>query len=196
MADSGDLGKPSLEDNDVLSRIREGDRDAHSEIMRRYGNYVYSIARRVLSDERLAEEAAQDAFLKAFRSLDDFRGESRFSTWLYRITWTTSISKHRAEVRHRSDGLEDNTEQLASSSSSFDSIAQDNRKQLIQIALKQLRPEEAVVLTLFYLEEQQLTEIAEVVGSNVNAVKVRLHRARKHLRAVLQKQLREEVQSL
>ena len=79
-------------DNEILSRVLQGDQQAYAEIVKRYQSFVFTIALRYTPNREDAEEIAQDSFVKAYRSLSDFRGESKFSTWLYTIVTTTSLT--------------------------------------------------------------------------------------------------------
>src|SRR6476661_8116774 len=79
-------------DNEILSRVLQGDQQAYAEIVKRYQSFVFTIALRYTPNREDAEEIAQDSFVKAYRSLSDFRGEAKFSTWLYTIVTTTCLT--------------------------------------------------------------------------------------------------------
>ncbi|HJS55905.1 MAG TPA: sigma-70 family RNA polymerase sigma factor, partial [Chitinophagaceae bacterium] len=81
-----------LGDNEIISRVLQGEQNAYAELVNRYQNYVFTLILRMIKSREDAEEVAQDVFVKAYRSLADFRGESKFSTWLYTITNTTCIT--------------------------------------------------------------------------------------------------------
>ncbi len=81
-----------LGDNEVISRVLQGEQNAYAELVTRYQGYVFTLVMRMIKSREDAEEVAQDVFIKAYRSLADFRGESKFSTWLYTITNTTCIT--------------------------------------------------------------------------------------------------------
>lgn len=184
-------------DSADIARARAGDRRGFESLLSRYRDYVFTIARRVLHDEQWAEEAAQDAFVKAFQHLDTFRGDAKFSTWIYRIAWTTAISKLRSERRHRADDLEGAARTIADGGADgFTQVEASERRRVIDEALDRLKPEESLALSLFYLQDRPLAEIAEIVGDTVNTVKVRLFRARKRLGAMLEGQLLGELNEL
>jgi len=175
-------------DSDIIEGILRGEEHGYAILLQRYRTRVYSLALRILRQPEEAEEAAQDAFIRAFRSLDRFEGRSRFSTWLYRITYNSAIS-HAARLRRQPP-----TEELEEEEHRSDALPSDLRieqlelRDLVTDAIKVMRPEYAVVLTLFYLQEQGYEEIAEITGMPLGTVKNRLHRARAQLRrAVIRK---------
>jgi RNA polymerase sigma-70 factor (ECF subfamily) len=187
------------EDMDVIARVLNGDHQAFSVLVERYQAFVFTIAMRYIKTRENAEEVAQDVFVKAYRSLADFRGASKFSTWLYTITTTTCLSflrKRKPEV-HSLDG--ENMFELAGSRDSgmrADQIEQKNRVTMVNEAIKMLSPDDAQVITLFYKGEQSLEEIARIIGKETNAVKVQLHRARGRLKEKMQTHYREEVNDI
>src|SRR5687767_9897921 len=90
-----------LSDIEIISKVIQGEHNAYADLVSRYQNYVFTLTLRLIKSREDAEEIAQDVFVKAYRSLADFRGESKFSTWLYTITNTTCITflrKKKLEV--------------------------------------------------------------------------------------------------
>ena len=179
-----------------IQSIQSGDARGYQSLLKRHRARVFTVAKRVVGDHQLAEEVAQDAFVKAFKSLGEFRGDARFSTWLYRITCTTAISCLRKEKKHRGhadmDDLTDVGDYSAAFPDGYKTVAMSEQKTMIQSALARLKPEQSLALTLFYLQERSLAEIADVTGEEMNTVKVRVFRARQHLGAILQKDLHKE----
>ena len=184
------------QDQADIQKILAGDARGYRSLLQRHRSRVFTVAKKVVGDQQLAEEVAQDVFIKAFKSLEEFRGEAKFSTWLYRIAWTTAISTLRREKRHR--GHEDVTlrEDLDDPSPAFPdgfkSVALAEQKELIDRALQGMKPEERFVLTLFYLEERSLNEIADITGEEVGTIKVRLFRSRQRMAGRLQLDLQNE----
>jgi len=186
-------------DNEIIGLVLQGNEQAFALLVERYKNFVFTIVLRYLKSREDAEEVAQDVFIKAFRSLADYKGASKFSTWLYTICTTTSITylrKKKQEVvsldnekvlaaADRTDGL--HTGQVLETKS---------RAVLVNEAIKLLGPEDAAVLTLFYKGEQTLEEMGRVLGKETNAVKVQLHRARARLKEKMLKYYSEEVKNL
>jgi RNA polymerase sigma-70 factor (ECF subfamily) len=188
-----------LNDNELISRVLKGDQQAYAGLVSRYQNYVFTLALRFTKNREDAEEVSQDIFIKAYRSLADFRGDSKFSTWLYTIVNTTCITflrKKRMEV-HSLDN-----EKVFEVADSVDSglranlVEQKSRVAMVNNAIGMLNPDDAEVLTLFYKGEQSLEEIAMILGIEANTAKVRLHRARTRLKEKMEKHFAEEVKDL
>jgi RNA polymerase sigma-70 factor (ECF subfamily) len=146
-----------------------------------------------------AEEISQDCFVKAYRSLSDFRGDSKFSTWLYTIVTTTCLTflrKKKLEV-HSLDN-----EKVFEAADSLDSgmranqIEQKSKVAMVNQAIALLSPDDANIITLFYKGEQSLEEIAQILDLETNTVKVRLHRARQRLKEKMEKHFSAELSDL
>jgi RNA polymerase sigma-70 factor (ECF subfamily) len=186
-------------DMDIISLVLKGDQKAYAILVERYQNYVFTIVLRYVKSREDAEEVAQDIFIKAYRSLADFKGTAKFSTWLYTITTTTCITflrKKKLEVHSL-----DNEKVLATADNidggmSANQIEQKSKVQMVNEAIKLLSPEDAEVITLFYKSEQTLEEIAHILGIEPNTVKVRLHRARTRLKERMQKHFSAEVRDI
>ena len=188
-----------LNDNELISRVLKGDQQAYAGLVNRYQNYVFTLAMRFTRNREDAEEVSQDIFVKAYRALADFRGASKFSTWLYTIVNTTCITflrKKRLEV-HSLDN-----EKVFEVADSMDSgmranlVEQKSRLSMVHNAIEMLNPDDAEVLTLFYKAEQTLEEIAVILGIEANTAKVRLHRARTRLKEKMEKHFAEELKDL
>jgi RNA polymerase sigma-70 factor (ECF subfamily) len=186
-------------DNEILSSVLRGDQQAYAEIVKRYQNFVFTIALRYTPNREDAEEIAQDCFVKAYRSLADFRGESKFSTWLYTIVTTTCLTflrKKKLEV-HSLDN--ERVFEMADSQDSgmgANQVEQKSRISMVNRAIALLSPDDAQIITLFYKGEQSLDEIGQILGIDPNTVKVRLHRARQRLKDKMEKHFTAEVRDL
>jgi RNA polymerase sigma-70 factor (ECF subfamily) len=188
-----------LGDNEIISRVLQGEQNAYAELVSRYQSYVFTLILRMVKSREDAEEIAQDVFVKAYRSLADFRGESKFSTWLYTITNTTSITflrKKKLEV-HSLDN-EKVFEVADSKDSGFRAnlIEQKSRVNMVNEAIAMLGPDDAEIITLFYKAEQNLEEISRILRLETNTVKVRLHRARARLKEKMEKNFSEEIKNI
>jgi RNA polymerase sigma-70 factor (ECF subfamily) len=186
-------------DIEIISRILSGDSNAYGELVKKYQNYVFTLAFRFTHNREDAEEVAQDIFIKAFKSLADFKGNSKFSTWLYTIVYTTSITflrKKRLETTSIDD--ENTFLQLENQDGGFNAnaVEQKSKMAMLNQAIKMLSPDDAQLITLFYKGEQTLEEIATILGVEANTVKVRLHRARTRLKEKMEKHLRQEYKEL
>ena len=183
-------------DIEVISRVIRGDQQAYAELVHRYKDYVFTLALRFCKNREDAEEVSQDIFIKVYRSLADFKGTSKFSTWLYTITYNTSVTflrkKKKMDVRSIDD---DHTFlQLENQESSFSAnqMEQKSRVNHVNQAIGKLSTDDAQIITLFYKMEQSLEEIGVILGLEPNTVKVRLHRARQRLKEKLEKDYRIE----
>lgn len=183
-----------LEEQSVIAAVRNGDQRAFAWLVRRYEHMVFTICDRVLRNREETEEAAQDAFVKAYQNMASYAGEAKFSTWLYSIAFRTAISK----LRSRKGGSVDLADVPESVASTWDDPASEHqdRKKALDQALAQLPAEDAAVVTLFYLADQSVEEIVTATGLSASNVKVKLHRSRKKLFGSLHHQLKEEVWSL
>jgi RNA polymerase sigma-70 factor (ECF subfamily) len=179
----------------LIDRILTGDALAYRELTNRHKDYAYTVAFRIVGNREDAQEIAQDAFMRAFKALDTFNREAKFTTWFYRIVFNAAVGfkrKHRLptqqveETHHAALGVTD----------SADAMKQRERQHYIEQALQHLSPDDVTMITLFYLKEFTLEEIAEITGIPANTAKVKLHRARKRLADELNRMLKGEAQSL
>jgi RNA polymerase sigma factor (sigma-70 family) len=188
-----------LNDSEIISLVLSGDQQAFAGLVSRYQNYVFTLVLRFTKSREDAEELSQDIFVKAYRSLADFRGASKFSTWLYTIVNNTCITflRKRKLVVHSLDN-EKVLEAAENQHGGFSAnqVEQKSRVAMVNKAINLLGPDDATVLTLFYKGEQTLEEIAQVLGIEVNAAKVRLHRARGRLRDKMELHFSEEVKDI
>jgi RNA polymerase sigma-70 factor (ECF subfamily) len=184
---------PHVDHAPLIARILEGDSRAYGELVRRYQRMVYTVCHRVLRNAQDADEAAQDSFVKAYQHLRGFSGSSKFSTWLYSIAYRTAVSHSR---RRRSDGASvDELGQHPMADAVQPGQADDVRQKLDR-ALAELPPEDAALLSFYYLEELSVEEIVTVTGLGASNVKVKLHRGRKKLAEALEQQLGPEARML
>ena len=183
-------------DSEIISRVLRGEQQAFAELVNRYQNFVFTITLRYTDNREDAEEIAQDIFVKAYRSLADFRGDSKFSTWLYTIVTTSCITFLRKKKLETSS-LDDERvfEQVDNQNSGFtaNQVEQKSRVAMVNEAIKLLLPDDAKIITLFYKGEQSLDEIGVIMGMEPNTVKVKLHRARQRLKEKMEKYFPQEV---
>ena len=186
-------------DTELIQLVLQGNTAVYAELVERYRNFVFTIVLRYISNREDAEEVTQDIFVKAFRSLADFKGASKFSTWLYTITTTsclTFLRKKKLEVHSLDNEKVYAAADRIDSGASANQVEQKSRMTMVNEAIKMLSPEDAQVITLFYKGEQTLEEIAKILGKEQNAVKVQLHRARTRLKEKMQKHFFAEVNDL
>jgi RNA polymerase sigma factor (sigma-70 family) len=186
-------------DNDLIQLVLQGQSAAYAELVDRYKAFVFTIVLRYIKSREDAEEVSQDIFVKAFRSLADFKGASKFSTWLYTITTTsclTFLRKKKLDVQSLDNENVFATADNIDGGMSANQVEQKSRVAMVNAAIKMLSPDDAQILTLFYKGEQSLEEIAKILGKEPNAVKVQLHRARTRLKEKLQKHFAAEVKDI
>jgi RNA polymerase sigma-70 factor (ECF subfamily) len=186
-------------DTEIISLVLKGDQNTYAVLVERYKNFVFTIVLRYIKSREDAEEVAQDIFIKAYRSLADFKGTAKFSTWLYTITTTTCITFLR---KKRLDMQSLDNEKVFASADNIDGginanqVEQKSRINMVNEAIKLLNPDDAQVITLFYKGEQTLEEIAQILGKEQNTVKVQLHRARGRLKEKMEKHFSAEVKDI
>lgn len=186
-------------DTEIISRVLRGEKALFAELVKKYQNFVFTIAGRYASNREDAEEIAQDVFVKAYKNLADFRGDAKFSTWLYTITSTTCISFLRKKKLAVHSLDQEHVFELADAQdSSFraNQVEQKSRITMVNQAIQLLSPDDAKVITLFYKGEQSLEEIGLIMGIDPNTVKVKLHRARQRLRNKMEEYFSEEVKNI
>lgn len=166
-----------LDDAHLVTRATAGRVDAFEELARRHRDRAYRVALRMVGDRRDAEDIVQESLLAAWRSLGGFRGDSAFSTWMYRIVLNRSLNVLRA--RRESETLSD---ELASAAPSTERTVEARVKlDDVRRAILRLTPEQRGPLVLRELEGCSYEELAEILEISVSAVKSRLHRARLEL---------------
>ena len=171
----------------LISRARGGDRDAFGELVEQYRDNVYRLAYRMCGNAYDADEAAQEAFVAAWRALPNFRGDAKFSTWLYRLTTNAAIDVMRREKRHQTVGDGEMIEVADDADSPQETVERTEQQETVQKALATLSEEYREVLLLRYMEELDYAEIAEVLQLPSGTVKSRINRAKAALKAALLK---------
>ncbi len=188
-----------LNDSEIISRVLRGESQLYAELVNRYQNFVFTITLRYAKQREDAEEIAQDVFVKAYRSLADFRGDSKFSTWLYTIVNTTCITflrKKKLEVHSLDNEKVFEVADRVDSGLRANLVEQKSKIQMVNKAIQLLNVDDAKLITLFYKGEQSLDEIGKILGIDPNTVKVKLHRARTRLKEKMEKHFAEEVKDV
>lgn len=182
-------------DQYYINQIIGGNSNAFAVLVDRYKDLIFSLALKMLKNREEAEEVSQDTFIKVFKSLSKFKGESKFSTWIYKVTYNTCLDRLKKNKRaHETVTINDFSEnQIKNIETVLDAIDEKERNKTIQDCLLLLPSEDAFLLTLFYFEEQSLDEMSKVVGITANNVKVKLFRSRKKLAAILKERLEPEI---
>ena len=193
----------SIESEDeaaLVRRLRDGDPEAFETMVREYGGRMLAAARRIVGTEEDARDAVQEAFLAAFKSIRSFAGAARLSTWLHRIVVNAALMKLRGRRRRREDSIEELlprfrhdgcwSESPAAWDMSSDGVLErQEARAAVRRAIDRLPASYRTVLTLRDIEEFDTDETATALGTTGNAVKIRLHRARQALKALLDREL-------
>lgn len=191
----------SIDEAELVARLRAGNSDAFETLVRTYSPALLRTARRFLRSEEDARDALQDAFVSVFKSIGTFASNAQLSTWLHRIVINRSLMKLRSQRRHPEEDIEKylprfledghQAEPGAAWPEGADSmIERAEVRALVRESIDRLPETYRVVLLLRDLEELSTEEAAEALGVTPNAIKIRLHRARQALRAILDPHLR------
>jgi RNA polymerase sigma-70 factor (ECF subfamily) len=185
----------SNNDQVYIDKILNGEVNAYSFLIDKYKDMVYTIANKILRNREDAEEVAQDTFMKAYQKLDTFKGDSRFSTWLYSIVYRTAISKVRK--KEVSTSAIDNYV-IVNHSTDQDpyTLKEEEQRYYVNKIINLLPETDAALITLYYLNENSVEEISEITGLSNSNIKVKLFRIRKKLYAELSVLLKEEIRSI
>jgi RNA polymerase sigma-70 factor (ECF subfamily) len=179
----------SADDQCLIARCLDGDTAAFGELVRRHQDRLYSTVYRLVENADDAQDVVQEAFLNAYQSLDGFKGDSLFLTWLYRIAVNTAISfKRKQRVLLSIDASRAGVQPLDASEYSRpgEALERAEQEQRVQRALSRLSPEHRAVLK--DMEGQKYEAIADILGVPIGTIRSRLHRARAELRELLERE--------
>ena len=180
-----------VEDEILVAQFQAGRPDAFDDLMKRYKGQIYAYLLRSVKNYEDAEELTIEVFFKAYRALDTWKPQARFSTWLYKIAHNLSIDFHRAKSRRQTYSLDDD-EFVLEEPTAGDmwsnpewEIEEKDRHRVIREAIDQLSPKQKAVFILNRYQGLQIKEITEVLGMAEGTVKIHLHRAVKKLQTLL-----------
>ncbi len=172
-----------MDEQRIIEGIRKGGTQYYPLVVERYGGAVFSSIVRIVGSREDAEELTQDVFMKVFDNIHRYRGDSSLSTWIYRIAYNVAVSKVRRPKREFASGDEGAMARLPDTTDDTDP---HQRLDLLEKALKELPPDEAMLITLFYYRDKSVAELALITGLSEANVKVKLHRIRKKLYIYMQ----------
>lgn len=179
-------------EQELIRETLAGHHDSYGELVNRYSERLYNAMLHVIGSHDEAEEVVQESFVQAFVKLDSFQGNSQFFTWLYRIAFNNTLSRHRRrrpdvslEMNREGGGIEPEDR----SDAPDESVLRAERADLIQKALLMLTDEHRIILVLREMQDLSYEEIAETLEINIGTVRSRLSRARVQLKAVLEEML-------
>ena len=184
-------------DQYLIDKVLNGDTNAFGELVDRYQNFAFTIAIRIVKVSEEAEEVAQDSFIKAYDSLSSFRGDSKFSTWLYRIVYHKSLDRLKMNKRHRTYELNEEItdDTLDHIENGLEFMLNEERSDIIKKCIDKLSQEEAAIISLYYFEEQSVKEIVKVTDLTEDNIKIKLYRSRKKLFSLLKGYIKPEISS-
>jgi RNA polymerase sigma factor (sigma-70 family) len=176
------------EDQFYIKKVLAGDSSAFAVLVDRHKNDVFNICVKLLRNKEEAEEVAQDTFLKVFEKLNTFKEEAKFSTWLYRIAFNTSISQQRKSNAKQLDTnayyIEMYSEDELIDQFNIETIEERERK--LKLAISKLNGEQQLLLQLYYDKDISVIEVAKITKLSQSNVKVKIHRARQKLFQLMQ----------
>lgn len=167
----------------LIAGLVEKEEEACRHFVHLYQDNVYGQSFRMLGNKADAEEATQDTLVKAISRINDFKGDSKLGTWLFRITYTTCLDrlKKRKKLRNEVDIETQDIPSWEYIDSAVDELEEKEQQEAIGTALEKLGGIDAMLIDLFHLQEMNINEIEQITGLKHSAVKVRLMRARKKL---------------
>ena len=176
-------------DRYYIGQVLTGSMNAFSRLVDIHKDKAFNLAFRICGNREEAEEIAQDAFMKAYRSLKDFRMKSSFPTWLYRIVYNTAVSLVRSRKKNMLslDEFPADAIDFISAGKNEEESMLEYRNSLVNFALQNISEEDRGLITLFYYEELEAGEISRITGISRNNIKVRLFRARQKMAGIIRK---------
>lgn len=183
-------------DQHYIQQTLAGNTQAFGELVKRYQDYVYTIVNRMVQHREEAQEITQDTFVKAYSSLKSFRGDSKFSSWLYTIAYRKTLDRLKKNKRFTAyEGLEQLEDaDLDVETHGLRRIMAKERSAAIKEAIDQLEPLTAALISYYYYEEMSVKEIVKVTDLSPDNIKVKLHRGRKKLLHLLEQAHFPEIQ--
>ena len=194
-----------FDESALVAQAKAGDQSAFSELVNRYERKIYRLAKNITRNDEDAEDVLQDAFLKAYTHLDNFKGDSKFYTWIVRIAVNEALMRLRKRKTDRSVPLDEPVELGEETVQREIAVWEDNPEQqysqeewrrILDEAVDSLKPDFRTVFVLRDIEELSTEETAETLGISVPAVKSRLLRARLALRERLTRQFKRKGENL
>ena len=174
-----------MNENQRVQQVLAGNTSAFTYFVETYQDMAITIAHRICGNVQDAEDVVQESFVKVYRNLHAFRNESKFSSWLYRIVYNTAITHTKTRIWISNTTVELSDVQEISDFDTEKQIADTERTEMVQNVLNKMPKGDALLLTLYYLEDNAVKDIAKITGLNEPNVKVKLFRARKLFKELL-----------
>ncbi len=188
-------GFDRFDEHDIIERCKAGDTAAFDELVRRFEKRVFNCALRITGNYNDASDVAQEAFIRAFHSIQTFRGDAKFATWIYRIVTNVYLDERKRSKAHRTISLDDAieldensvTRQIEDAGPTPDEIVQSKeRLRVLQRAISALPDYQRIIVTLYHTQHRTYEEIADILNLPIGTVKSRLNRARLALAEILE----------
>tara|TARA_B100000886_G_scaffold90317_1_gene59569 strand:+ start:232 stop:816 length:585 start_codon:yes stop_codon:yes gene_type:complete len=177
-----------VSNSELVKKSQLGDKSAFEELVKRHQELVFSLSFKLTGNRELANDVAQEAFIRAWKAIGKFRGDSTFGTWIYRITVNTAWTLRKKAKKHYSLNIEDTQEPVVIDEKKDPELVAINSdlSLVLRKALNQIPLEQRIIVELKNIEGRSHKEIADYLDISVTAAKVRLHRAHQKLRNILE----------
>jgi len=177
-----------ISNSELVKKSQLGDRSAFEELVLRHQELVFSLAYKLTGNREMANDVAQEAFIRAWKAIEKFRGDSTFSTWIYRITVNTAWTLRKKAKKHNTLNIDDTYEPIVIDEKKDPEMVAINSdlSSVLSKALNNLPVEQRIIVELKNIEGRSHKEIADYLDISVTAAKVRLHRAHQKLRLILE----------
>ena len=177
-----------ISNSELVKKSQLGDRSAFEQLVLRHQELVFSLAYKLTGNREMANDVAQEAFIRAWRAIEKFRGDSTFSTWIYRITVNTAWTLRKKAKKHNTLNIDDTYEPIVIDEKKDPEMVAINSdlSSVLSKALNNLPVEQRIIVELKNIEGRSHKEIADYLDISVTAAKVRLHRAHQKLRQILE----------
>lgn len=185
-----------LNESELIQGLRNGEEAAFKFLVETYQDRVYNTAIGIVQNAEDAEDVAQEVFIQVFRSIHSFKGESRLSTWIYRITATRALDLLRSRKSKKRFGIvqrllgDNNEPDFEIPDFHHPGVALDHKENAARLfrAIRQLPENQKTAFTLHKLEDLSYQEVSEIMGTTIGAVESLLHRAKQNLRKIIEKE--------
>ena len=177
-----------VSNSELVKKSQLGDKSAFEELVKRHQDLVFSLSFKLTGNRELANDVAQESFIRAWKAIEKFRGDSTFGTWIYRITVNTAWTLRKKAKKHYSLNIEDTQEPVVIDEKKDPELVAINSdlSVVLRKALNQITLEQRIIVELKNIEGRSHKEIADYLDISVTAAKVRLHRAHQKLRNILE----------
>lgn len=182
-------------DQHCIEKVLQGNTNAYAYLVDSYKDMVFGMALKIVREREEAEEVTQDTFIKAFKSLSSFKGDAKFSTWLYRIAYHNCMDRIKKQAKkHQLTQIDQVVEnKIEALENTLDAIERKERSELLKECMDCLPEDEKSLLWMFYFDELSLKEIIEITGFSEANIKVKLFRARKRLLTIVKQKVEPEI---